>query len=99
MRYHVVQENGEVHDSQPGINALPPQLRLEGRQIAQRGVEGRAAALVCQELANKILALHGSVLALLHDAHSLRSIDILSVDRGASMSLWKQSLILAFTSE
>ena len=69
MRYHVVQEDGEVHDSQPGTDALPLQLRLEGRQIAQRSVEGRPAALVCLELAYKILALHGSVLGLLHDAH------------------------------
>ena len=47
---------------------------------------------------NKILALHGSVPALLHDAHSLRSFSIFSVDRVASLSLWKQSLIPAFTS-
>ena len=83
MRYHVVQEDGEVHDSQPGIDALFPQLWLEGRQIAQGSVEVRPAALVCLELAYKILAQHGSVLALLHDTHSLRSIDFLSVDRVA----------------
>ena len=98
MRYNIVQEYGEVHNSQPGIDALPPQLRLKGRQAAQRSNEGRAAALVCLELGNKILALHGSVLALLHDAHGLRSIDILSVDWVASLSTRKQSLTPDFSS-
>ena len=98
MKCNIVQEYGELHNSQPGIDALPPQLRLEDRQVAQPSIEKRAAAIVCLELSNKILALHDSILALLHDAHGLRSIDILSVDRVASLPMSKQGLILAFTS-
>ena len=75
MWYNVVQEYGEVHDSQPGINALPPQLRLEGRQIAQRSIKGRAAAFVSLELVDKLLAFQGTVVAHLHDAHSLQDTD------------------------
>lgn len=76
---HEVQEYGEVHNSQPGINALPPQLCLEIRQIVQRSIEKRAVALVCLELADIFLAVNSAVLALLHDGHSLRGERILSI--------------------
>ena len=36
MGYNAVPEYGKVQDGQRGINALPPKLYLEGRQIAQQ---------------------------------------------------------------
>ncbi len=89
MWSNVVQEYGEVHNVSLASMPCYHSFSWKVDRLPKRSIEGRAAAFVTLKLADKLLAFQGTVVAQLHDAHSLQTTSILVPDKvGSCLIPW-----------